>query len=87
MWGRSTHGSTVNDVTGRDGYIMAKALCYAIAFIDSLPIEIRENFDRDDMVAILVETVPDGAKRELLARDVEAHTGILPDFTNWKIGG
>ncbi len=76
----------MNDVTGRDGYIIAKALCYAIAFIDTLPFERRESSDRDDMVAILIETVP-AVQREFLAREVEVHTDILPDFTDWKIGG
>ncbi len=66
-------------------YIVAKALCYAIAFIDTLPFEQQEHSDRDDMVAILIETVPE-VRREFLAREVEGHTGILPDFTNWKLG-
>ncbi len=76
----------MNDITGHDNYIIAKALCYAIAFIDSLPIETREISDRDDMVAILIETVPE-VRREILAREIEAYTDILPDFTDWKRGG
>ena len=73
-------------LTGRDGYIVAKALAYAIAFIDSLPEAKREVSDRDDMVALLVDNVPDPTEREWLARGVEAHTGVLPDLTDWKAG-
>ena len=73
-------------VTGRDGYIMAKALAYAIAYIDSLPEEKREASDRNDMVALLNDNVPDPTEREWLARGVEAHTGVLPDLTDWKAG-
>ena len=45
-------------VTGRDGYIMAKALAYAIACIDGLPEERREVSNRCDMVALLFSTPP-----------------------------
>jgi len=73
-------------VTGRDAYIMAKALAYAIACIDGLPEERREVSNRCDMVALLYAAVPDPLERERLARSVEVHTGVLPDLTDWKAG-
>lgn len=41
------------DVTGRDGYIMRKALAYAITAIDALPQEWQEESDRKDMADLL----------------------------------
>lgn len=49
-------------VTGRDGYILAKALAYAINTIDGLPICQQEGSDRDDMMAILLTLVPSPAE-------------------------
>jgi len=40
-------------VTGRDGYIVAKALAYAIATIDALPFRWREGSDADDRRRLL----------------------------------
>ena len=40
-------------LTGRDGYIIAKALAYAIAVIDRLPPELQERSDQDDMRQLL----------------------------------
>jgi hypothetical protein len=77
---------TWKPVTHRDGYIIAKALAYAIATIDSLPEKRQERSDRDDMVAILCALYPDPSGREDFARGVEAHTGRLPDLTDWKAG-
>ena len=74
-------------VTGRDDLIVAKALAYAIAFMDSLPEEKQERSDRADMVALLHAAVSDPVQRERLARGVEVHTGELPDLTDWKVGG
>jgi hypothetical protein len=44
--------STQGSITGRDGYIVAKALAYAIEIIESLPEERQEASDREDMIAI-----------------------------------
>jgi hypothetical protein len=41
------------NVTGRDGHIIEKALFYAAHFIDGLPEEHRPRSDRDDMVRLL----------------------------------
>jgi hypothetical protein len=72
-------------VTTRDSYIINKALAYAIAWIDSLPEEQQEASDRDDMVAVLIARIPSPLEREVLAHGVECHTGVLTDFTNWKL--
>ncbi len=73
-------------VTGRDDLNVAKALAYAIAFMDSLPEEKLERSDRDDMVTLIYAAVPDPVERERLTRSVEAHTGALPDLTDWRAG-
>lgn len=73
-------------VTGRDGYIMAKALAYPIACIDGLPEVQQEVSNRRDMVALPYAAVPDPVERERLARSVEVHTGALPDLTDWRAG-
>ena len=57
-----------NRIVGREGYIIAKALAYAIATIDALPENKREVSDRDDMVALLIERVPNPAERERLCK-------------------
>ena len=72
-------------VTARDGYIINKALAYAIAWIDSLPKEQQEASDRCDMVAILISRIPSPRQRAVLASGVQCHTGVLPDFTDWKL--
>jgi hypothetical protein len=41
------------NVTGRDGYIIAKALAYAISAIEALPPRWQEWSDCEDMKAIL----------------------------------
>jgi hypothetical protein len=41
------------DVTGRDNYIIAKALAYAIQAIDDLPTHWQEKGDQDDMKRLL----------------------------------
>jgi len=76
-----------SSVTGRDDYVIAKALVYAIAFIESLPEQQRELSDRDDMVALLNDLVPSAAEREELARHLEQKTGFRPDITDWKAPG
>lgn len=74
----------MQDVTGRDSYILTKALMYAVAAIDALPADQQESSDRDDMVQLLIARMPDPVEREALARTIQAHTGISPDITNWK---
>lgn len=45
-------------ITGRDGYIIAAALAYAITAIDNLPFRLRKDSDRDDMLTLLLALVP-----------------------------
>ena len=46
------------EITGRDDFIIAKALYYAIKYIDSLPPPERELSDQNDMQMILNERFP-----------------------------
>ncbi len=46
----------LGNITRRDGYIMRKALAYAIEAIARLPEEWQEMSDREDMIEIL-ETI------------------------------
>ena len=77
-------GSSKQSVTGRDDYLIAKALLYAITFIESLPEQQRELSDRDDMVALLNHVVPAAVEREELVRSLEQRTGFLPDIARLK---
>ncbi len=57
--------------TGRNGYIGAKALAYAIA---------AEAPDREEMVKVLTEAVPDPADLTHIALGVKSHMGKAPDL-------
>jgi hypothetical protein len=46
-------------VTGRDGFIIKQALYCAIKFIDSLPEELQETSNQNDMKALLLATEPE----------------------------
>jgi hypothetical protein len=74
------------EITGRDDYIITKALAYAIAFIDELPEDEQAASDRNDMAALLIAKVPDDVERAKLVRDVERLTGVQPDHPDFKIG-
>jgi hypothetical protein len=54
----------MTEITGRDGYIIAKALAYAIEAIGRLPEEAQEASDREDMIALLNHHSPKDADRE-----------------------
>lgn len=47
-----------DNVTGRDGFVIRKALMYAIAIIDRLPVRDQDKSDRDDMMQILDRLLP-----------------------------
>ena len=69
-------------LTGRDGYIIAKALAYAIAVIDHLPPELRERSEQDDMRQLLdacgiLASVHSPMRREIKRR--VAMLSVVPD--------
>ena len=49
------------DITGRDSYIILKALAYASITIERLPDAFQERSDRMDMIAILNATAGESA--------------------------
>ena len=55
---------TMMEITGRDSYIIVKALAYAIEAIDRLPFDAQERSDREDMIALLERLAPVGEHRE-----------------------
>ncbi len=63
----------MTDITGRDGYIVAKALAYAIEAIDQLPEERREEGDQADMKRLLDQMVSSDRRLAELVRGVRAH--------------
>lgn len=65
-------------ITGRDGYIINKALPYAIAHIQSLPEEMQECSDMRDMCAIVKSQHSILSLMALVG--VEHHAGIHPNL-------
>lgn len=65
--------SPTASVTGRDGYIINKALAYAISTIRALPKEQREESDAEDMLALLEHLVPSVEQRLYIFRGVLDH--------------
>jgi hypothetical protein len=51
----------MNNVTGRDAFIIAQALAYAAEAIDRLPSQHRQQSHRADMLRLLHHIAPDGA--------------------------
>jgi hypothetical protein len=68
------------NVTGRDGFIMAKALAYAITTIDRLPRVRQEGSDRDDMRDLLCAMVPGEAQRSEIMLSAQRHVCFEPFF-------
>ena len=69
------------NVTGRDGYIVRKALAYAISVISALPEERQEESDRDDMEKLLHAMGGAGAGEHAL-RGARCHMGFEEFFCN-----
>lgn len=69
---------TIEGVTGRDSYIQAKALIYAIAMIQSLPKDRQEWSDMRDMCAI-ARTIDPTSLANLIYQ-TQRHTGITIDI-------
>lgn len=63
-------------VTGRDWFVVGKSLAYAVAVIDSLPRERRDDGLRADMVEIFNSLFLDGPMRAEIIGAVEAKTGL-----------
>lgn len=68
----------MKNITGRDGYIITKALAYAIAHIQSLPFEKQERSDMMDMCRILLAAEDQTIALQIY--DVIRHTGSTPDL-------
>lgn len=80
-----TTPDSATSVTGHDGYIMGKALAYAIAYIQSLPEERQEFSDMCDMAMIARQRF--GVLMPLHVLGVEAHTGQAPDLCPEDVAG
>ena len=76
MSNRST--KVPHNVTGRDDFIEAKALIYAIACIQNLPEERQEWSDMRDMCAI-ARTIQPGMLGSLIY-ETQRHTGTVIDI-------
>ena len=68
------------NITGRDGYIIEKALFHAAHFIDGLPALYRERNDRDDMVRILRARLGD----DFIIAAEQQHGPALEEMTGRK---
>jgi hypothetical protein len=72
---------TFPGVTGRDDFIIAKALFYAVKYIDALPEWLQETSDQNDMARILSAIAPDyvahrQALNDLYLNEVGANGGV-----------
>lgn len=88
--------SANHDITGRDGFILRKAVLYAISTIQVLPHERQEWSDLRDMKALARALLPGLRERDFMADNVARHTGVRPDLTpgaedegddGWEHGG
>jgi hypothetical protein len=62
----------------------ARVALYALVLLDGLPEGLQRHEERDDIVALIWQLVPDPVQREALAQEVEVVTGTLPDLTDWS---
>jgi hypothetical protein len=75
--GTARHRSQPPSVTGRDGYIEAQALAYAIMAIELRPERYQEWSNKEDMKTILDHLCTDGRIKRHLLDNARAHlTGI-----------
>jgi hypothetical protein len=63
----------MKDVTGRDGYLICKALAYAIEAIHALPRKWQEEGDAEDMRLLLEAMAPDDAELQLYIQNAHRH--------------
>jgi predicted ATP-grasp superfamily ATP-dependent carboligase len=71
-----TRKTEFGSVTGRDGYILAQALAYAIEVIGSLPEDRQERSNREDMKKIF-EAMFSEQMREIVTYSARCH--LNPD--------
>ena len=78
-----------DDITGRDGYIMAQALILAINAIDDTNVERRQFSNRDDMMKLLLAICPNSADWSLFANSVgvDPPPGDTPVYEEWLNAG
>src|SRR5687767_12054673 len=69
---RCGEGMMPKDITGRDSYIVTKALAYAIEAIKLLPAERREESDLADMKRLFEEAVQDDGRLAHIVGQVRA---------------
>ncbi|MDO9714289.1 hypothetical protein [Paracraurococcus lichenis] len=67
-------------ITGRDDYLIVKALAYTITTIPHLPEVRQEASDCEDMIDLFAALVPDDAARERIMHSVRAHLGFEKFF-------
>ena len=65
------------EITGRDSYLIEKALFYAAHFIEGLSVEHQALSDRSDMLMLLRARLGDNfmAQAEMFGRTLEQATG------------
>ena len=78
----------MSNITGRDDYIIAKALAYAIATIPHLPKAFQESSDRDDMLQLLRAVHPNAQHLLDLAADTVSHVHLTDEDIQrmYKVG-
>jgi hypothetical protein len=61
------------EITGRDGYVIAKALAYAIQAIDDLPGHWQEKGDQADMIRLLEHMIANDDQLAEVQRNARNH--------------
>jgi hypothetical protein len=81
------HENPMNNVTGRDAFIVAQALAYAAEAIDRLPLERRQQSHRADMLRLLDHIAPGDAANYFRAEAYRVIGGVDmssgPDRQPW----
>ncbi len=78
-----------DQITGRDGYIMAEALILAINAIDSMDADTRPYSNRDDMMKLLFALRPDQTSWTVIANSVDVDPPPIdsPGYDQWVNAG
>jgi hypothetical protein len=77
---------TTEDITGRDGFIIRQALAYAVEIMSKEPEVLRQDSDRDDMIALLEVMCADNYELEMLQCDARRHvaSAFNPEVAHWS---